>query len=159
MNLFDNSPKKAGYRFPAEWSKHEATWLTWPHKEASWPGKIEAIYAPYCQFIKVISEGEKVRINVNDEQTREFAISKLIEQAAGRIVIMPGAGISITNIAELIKSTGAKEFHASAKIPVPGKMNFRNPDLNMGAVTDEFNYDLTDEHTVRNLIELANSAE
>jgi agmatine deiminase len=79
-NLFDHSPKKAGYRFPAEWVKHEATWLTWPHKEESWPGKIDTIYAPYCQFIKVVSEGEKVRINVNDEETKEFAISKLKEQ-------------------------------------------------------------------------------
>jgi agmatine deiminase len=79
-NLFDNSPKKAGYRFPAEWAKHEATWLTWPHKEESWPGKIDTIYAPYCQFIKAVSEGEKVRINVNDEETKSFAISKLKEQ-------------------------------------------------------------------------------
>ena len=79
-NLFDHSPKKAGYRFPAEWVKHEATWLTWPHKEESWPGKIDTIYSPYCQFIKAVSEGEKVRINVNDEETKEFAIGKLKEQ-------------------------------------------------------------------------------
>jgi len=79
-NLFEHSPKKAGYRFPAEWVKHEATWLTWPHKEESWPGKINTIYAPYCQFIKAVAEGEKVRINVNDEETKAFAISKLQEQ-------------------------------------------------------------------------------
>ena len=79
-NLFEHSPKKAGYRFPAEWIKHEATWLTWPHKEESWPGKIDTIYAPYCQFIKAVAEGEKVRINVNDEETKAFAISKLQEQ-------------------------------------------------------------------------------
>ncbi|MGY0040275.1 agmatine deiminase family protein [Pedobacter sp. NJ-S-72] len=42
-NLFDNSPKKAGYSFPAEWAKHEATWLTWPHKEASWHGRVNWI--------------------------------------------------------------------------------------------------------------------
>lgn len=79
-NLFEHSPKKAGYRFPAEWVKHEATWLTWPHKEESWPGKIDTIYAPYCQFIKAVAEGEKVRVNVNDEETKAFAISKLKEQ-------------------------------------------------------------------------------
>ena len=79
-NLFEHSPKKAGYRFPAEWVKHEATWLTWPHKEESWPGKIDTIYAPYCQFIKAVAEGEKVRINVNDEETKAFAISKLQER-------------------------------------------------------------------------------
>jgi agmatine deiminase len=76
-NLFNDSPKKAGYRFPAEWVKHEATWLSWPHKEESWPGKLETIYTPYCQFIKIVAEGEKVRINVNDEETKAFAISEL----------------------------------------------------------------------------------
>lgn len=81
-SLFDNSPKKAGYRFPAEWEKHEATWLTWPHKEASWPGKLDKIYAPYCEFIKVVAKGEKVRINVNDEATKAFATSKLVEAGA-----------------------------------------------------------------------------
>ncbi len=81
-NLFDHSPKKAGYTFPPEWGRHEATWLTWPHKEESWPGKMNAIYTPYCQFIKAVAEGEKVRINVNDEETKAFAIGKLTEQGA-----------------------------------------------------------------------------
>lgn len=81
-SLFDNSPKKAGYRFPAEWEKHEATWLTWPHKEASWPGKLDTIYAPYCEFIKIVAKGEKVRINVNDEATKVFATGKLTEAGA-----------------------------------------------------------------------------
>jgi agmatine deiminase len=75
--IFNSSPKKRGYRFPAEWVKHEATWLSWPHKEASWPGKLETIYEPYCQFIKVVAEGEKVRININDEATKAFAIAEL----------------------------------------------------------------------------------
>jgi len=80
--LFKNSPKKQGYRFPAEWAKHEATWLSWPHKEASWPGKIDKIYAPYCAFIKAVAEGEKVRINVNDETARAFALAQLEKAGA-----------------------------------------------------------------------------
>jgi agmatine deiminase len=80
-NLFNDSPKQAGYSFPAEWEAHEATWLSWPHKEASWPGKIETIYAPYCEFIKIVAENEKVRININDEETKAFAIAEL--QKAG----------------------------------------------------------------------------
>lgn len=79
--IFNSSPKKQGYSFPAEWVPHEATWLSWPHKEASWPGKIASIYGPYCQFIKTVAEGEKVRININDEETRAFAIAEL--QKAG----------------------------------------------------------------------------
>ncbi|HEU4609107.1 MAG TPA: agmatine deiminase family protein, partial [Chitinophagaceae bacterium] len=38
------SPKDRGYYFPAEFEEHSATWLSWPHKEASWPGKIHSIY-------------------------------------------------------------------------------------------------------------------
>ncbi|TDO21829.1 agmatine deiminase family protein [Pedobacter duraquae] len=77
MNLFNDSPKRSGYAFPPEWAQHEATWLSWPHKEASWPGKLETIYTPYCQFIKAVAEGEKVRININNEETRAFAVSEL----------------------------------------------------------------------------------
>lgn len=75
--IFNSSPKKLGYSFPAEWEKHDATWLSWPHKEESWPGKIETIYEPYCQFIKIVATGEKVRININNEETKAFAISEL----------------------------------------------------------------------------------
>jgi len=77
INQFDYAPKQQGYTFPAEWVKHEATWLSWPHKEASWPGKIEAIYKPYCEFIKIVASGEKVRINVKDEEMKAFAVSEL----------------------------------------------------------------------------------
>lgn len=80
--IFSNSPKSAGYSFPAEWAKHEATWLSWPHKEESWPGKIEAIYGPYCLFIKIVAEGEKVRININDEETKAFAVGELKKAGA-----------------------------------------------------------------------------
>ncbi len=74
------SPKELGYYFPAEFAPHVATWLSWPHKEASWPGKIEAIYPFYAQFIKVLSQSEKVRINVANEAMKTFAL-KYIEQA------------------------------------------------------------------------------
>jgi agmatine deiminase len=81
-NLFNDTPKQAGYAFPSEWAEHEATWLSWPHKEASWPGKIETIYEPYCAFIKIVAEGEKVRININDEETKAFAIAELEKAGA-----------------------------------------------------------------------------
>ena len=74
------TPKKMGYYFPAEFAPHSATWLSWPHKEASWPGKINDIYPYYSQFIKAVSEGEKVNINVNDEVMQAFAI-KCLEDA------------------------------------------------------------------------------
>ena len=73
------TPKDLGYYFPAEFELHEATWLSWPHKEASWPGKIHTIYPFYSQFIKELTLSEKVRINVNDESMKSFASSWLNE--------------------------------------------------------------------------------
>lgn len=66
-----------GYFFPPEYAKHDATWLSWPHKEASWPGKIETIYPVYAQFIKLVAEGEIVNINVADEAMKQKAITHL----------------------------------------------------------------------------------
>lgn len=74
------TPKEQGFFFPAEWHKHTATWLSWPHKEASWPGKIDLIYPKYCEFIKVLTQGELVRINVKDEQMAAFAKQQLLLQ-------------------------------------------------------------------------------
>ncbi|MFZ2784493.1 MAG: agmatine deiminase family protein [Sediminibacterium sp.] len=74
------TPASLGYRFPAEFAPHIATWLSWPHKEASWPGKIDSIYPNYSQFVKYLSMSEKVRINVANTAMQAFATSHL-EQA------------------------------------------------------------------------------
>ena len=73
----NKTPKELGYYFPAEFSLHKSTWLSWPHKEASWPGKIEKVYKPYSQFIAELSKGELVNINVEDVKMKEFALSYL----------------------------------------------------------------------------------
>jgi copper homeostasis protein len=86
-------------------------------------------------------------------------LSMLIQQADGRISIMPGAGVSLNNIAEIIASTGAREFHASARLPVTSEMSYRNEELSMGADTDEYSTTLTNAELVKKLLELANSAE
>jgi agmatine deiminase len=75
------SPKEAGYYFPAEFEPHAATWLSWPHKEASWPGKIHTIYPNYSLFVKYLALSEKVRLNVMDEAMKAFATEQL--QKAG----------------------------------------------------------------------------
>jgi agmatine deiminase len=74
-------PHDLGYFFPAEFHPHLATWLSWPHKEASWPGKIETIFPVYARFVKLLAEGEAVHINVADEAMKAGAIGHL--QRAG----------------------------------------------------------------------------
>ncbi|MEO8405778.1 MAG: agmatine deiminase family protein [Chitinophagaceae bacterium] len=76
-----STPKELGYYFPAEFAPHEATWLSWPHKEASWPEKIHAIYPYYAAFIKELTKGERVCINVADEAMKASATAHL--QKAG----------------------------------------------------------------------------
>jgi agmatine deiminase len=71
------TPKQAGYYFPAEFAPQDAMWLSWIHKEESWPGKIEAVYKPYCEFILTVASHQKVRINVADSTMKNFALEKL----------------------------------------------------------------------------------
>ncbi len=80
-NIID-SLNQQGYSFPPEWAKHEATWLTWPHKEESWPGKIDTIYPKYAEFIKYLALSEKVRINVCDEEMKAFALIHISKAGA-----------------------------------------------------------------------------
>ncbi|MBI3138896.1 MAG: agmatine deiminase family protein [Sphingobacteriales bacterium] len=75
--MTQHTPKDLGYYFPAEFAPHAATWLSWPHKEASWPGKIDTIYPAYSKFIKELTKGEKVNINVADEAMKTFATGHL----------------------------------------------------------------------------------
>ncbi|MBV6441147.1 MAG: copper homeostasis protein CutC [Haliscomenobacteraceae bacterium CHB4] len=50
-----------------------------------------------------------------------FLLRKMVEHAADRISVMPGAGISADNIADIAKDTGAQEFHFTGKTKVSGK--------------------------------------
>jgi copper homeostasis protein len=58
----------------------------------------------------------------NDALAGAPLIRKLIEQARGRITVMPGGGIDADNIAAIAEATGAHEFHASAKVRVADRM-------------------------------------
>ena len=71
-------PKEQGYFFPAEWHPHTATWITFPHNDHSWQKeKLGQMYPEYFALIKAISQGEKVRINVNSEELKAFVESQL----------------------------------------------------------------------------------
>jgi len=73
------TPRSLGYRFPAEWEPHTSTWLSYPHNETSWPEKIEPIFPFYNQFIKEISKGEIVNINVIDKTMLDRVSKQLSE--------------------------------------------------------------------------------
>ncbi|HEV2671039.1 MAG TPA: agmatine deiminase family protein [Gemmatimonadales bacterium] len=52
---------------PAEWEPHAATWLGWPHNKTDWPGKFEPIPWVYCEIIRHLTPGERIRLLVNSE--------------------------------------------------------------------------------------------
>jgi len=56
------TPRSLGYRMPAEWEAHAATWLAWPHKEASWPGNFEPVPRLYVQLVKTLARFEHVNV-------------------------------------------------------------------------------------------------
>ena len=75
-------------------------------------------------------------------------IRQLIELAAGRIVVMPGAGVNAKNIGELVARTGASEFHASAKQLHESRMRRRPPvpsDMQQGELQ-------SDVEQIRNMV-------
>ncbi|HKX33546.1 MAG TPA: agmatine deiminase family protein [Blastocatellia bacterium] len=71
MTEIQNLPRLLGYRMPAEWEPHEATWLSWPHKEASWPNAFEPVPAIFVEMTRHLTASELVRINVADEEFAE----------------------------------------------------------------------------------------
>jgi len=63
----------ARYRMPAEWSRHEATWIAWPHHEPDWPGKLAPIPWVYAEIVRALHRFERVEILCHDEEVRENA--------------------------------------------------------------------------------------
>lgn len=62
------TPASQGFRMPAEWARHHATWLAWPHERSDWPGKFAPIPWIYGDIVRHLSQVEKVRILVRDEK-------------------------------------------------------------------------------------------
>lgn len=59
-------------------------------------------------------------------------IAELVRRAAGRIIVVPGGGLSERNVAKILAVSGAREFHVSASAPVASGMTFRNSRVAMG---------------------------
>ncbi len=71
------TPRELGYRMPAEWDRHEATWLAWPHNPEDWPGKFSPIPWLYAEIVRLLSTRERVHILVNDAKSQARAESIL----------------------------------------------------------------------------------
>ncbi|MFN0167229.1 MAG: agmatine/peptidylarginine deiminase [Bryobacteraceae bacterium] len=65
------TPRSLGFRMPAEWEPHEATWIAWPHNRSDWPGKFEPIPWVYAEIVRKLALVEKVRILVDDPDAEQ----------------------------------------------------------------------------------------
>jgi agmatine deiminase len=65
--MSDATPASLGYRWPAEWEPHAATWLAWPHKPETWPGKFEPIPAVWQKLVRTLAEFEPVHVLAGGE--------------------------------------------------------------------------------------------
>jgi len=65
---------------PAEWERHAATWIAWPHHQDDWPGKFEPIPWVYAEIVRHLACHEKVEIIVNHKAAEQIA-QKVLRQA------------------------------------------------------------------------------
>lgn len=71
-------PAKLGYSMPAEWELHEATWLSWPHRDGiSFPGSYDRVIPTFVKMVEALAESEIVRINVRDKE-QESEVRRLL---------------------------------------------------------------------------------
>ena len=83
-------------------------------------------------------------------------IRNLIVKASGRIIIMPGGGISDNNIVSLAKVTGASEYHLTARKSVKSGMEFRKDEITMSGIAgyDEYSKKVADIDMIRRIVDL-----
>jgi len=74
------SPAQLGYRMPAEFEPHAATWIAWPHHGADWPGKIAAIHFVYVEITRALARSETVRVIVQSPAART-RVRRLLSKA------------------------------------------------------------------------------
>ncbi len=68
-----STPRAAGYRMPAEWAPHKATWIAWPHNPNDWPGKFAPIPWVFAEIVRHLAEVENVEIVVDDADMERTA--------------------------------------------------------------------------------------
>jgi agmatine deiminase len=73
----NETPASLGYRMPAEWEPHEATWIAWPHERTDWPHKFAPIPWVYVEIVRHLSRVEQVNILVQGRKMRRRAADRL----------------------------------------------------------------------------------
>jgi agmatine deiminase len=124
-------PAELGFSMPAEWEKHEATWLAWPHNETDWPGKMDAVRWVYGEMARKISPGEIVRILIRHKAEQKLAANHLKH-----------AGCDLKNVQFIVHPTNRGWMRDSGPIFVHRKNSqfaIRNSEFETAIVHFHFN--------------------
>jgi agmatine deiminase len=78
------TPRQKNFRMPAEWERHEATWLAWPHNPEDWPGKFQTIPWIYAEIVRLLSTREMVHLLVDDLKAEARALG-ILERAGANL--------------------------------------------------------------------------
>jgi agmatine deiminase len=78
------TPRELGFRMPAEWELHQATWLAWPHNPEDWPGKFQPIPWVYAEIVRLLSAHEQVHILVESAKAQQRA-EGILARAGARL--------------------------------------------------------------------------
>jgi agmatine deiminase len=81
-NVNDRSPLSLGYSMPAEWARHGATWLSWPHNQETWPTSLEKVRDIWIQMVCALAPHEQVYLLVNDEAAEQDVTGRLKKAGA-----------------------------------------------------------------------------
>jgi agmatine deiminase len=81
------TPRERGFSWPAEWERHEGTWLAWPHDERTWPGCLPEAEGAFATLAAAVGEGETVHLLVKDAATEARARARLSAAGARRVVL------------------------------------------------------------------------
>jgi agmatine deiminase len=84
--------RATGFRMPAEWEPHAATWLAWPHHEPDWPGKLGPIPWVYAEIVRALHRHEPVEVLCHSEAVREAAREALAAHGVRAAPAAPAAG-------------------------------------------------------------------
>jgi agmatine deiminase len=79
-----NTPRALGFRMPAEWEPHEATWIAWPHNRDDWPGRFAPIPWVYAEIVRKLARVERVRILIQDGAA-EYSAHRILSKAGANL--------------------------------------------------------------------------
>ena len=80
----EQTPAALGFTMPAEWDRHEATWLGWPHNPTDWPGKLAPVQWVYGEMARKLAPGEIVHLLV-DSPAQEKLARRVLQRAGADV--------------------------------------------------------------------------